>query len=200
MTRMIDFYYDFASPNAYVVEAVLPKIAEQYKAKINRIPVLLGGIFKSTGNVPPLERYKDVPNRVQYLHAEMARFTAKHSISFQWTPHFPILSTQLMRAAIFAQDAPWETTFRDCIYHHCWVSGANMNDLDTVYGLLRESDLPADQILEATQNPDIKAALFANTAAAVKRGVFGVPTMFVGEEMFFGKDSLIDLEIKLESI
>lgn len=190
MPHQIDFYYDFASPNAYLVEAVLPQIAAQHAATIRRVPVLVGGMFKEAGNTPPMVRYQNVPSKIAYLGVEIERFVKKYSVPFAWTPHFPILSTALMRGAIYAEGQPWDALYRDTIYRHAWVEKTNMMDPAAVQAALEAAGLPAKDILAATQDPNVKARLFETTSAAVARGAFGVPTLFVGEEMFFGKDAL----------
>ncbi|MEL7114902.1 MAG: 2-hydroxychromene-2-carboxylate isomerase [Pseudomonadota bacterium] len=194
MAKTIDFYFDFGSPNAYLVEAVLPGIAARHGAEIRRVPVLLGGLFKSTGNASPMFRFADVAGKVAYLRTEMNRFVAKHNVPFLWNPHFPILTTPLMRGALVARGQAWEDAYRQVCYRHCWVEGSNMTDIAVIGEVLAREGLPAAEILEGIQTPEVKAALFASTEEAANRGAFGVPTMFVGDEMFFGKDALGDLE------
>ncbi len=193
----IDFYYDFGSPNAYIVDHLLPAIAARHNATIRYHPVLLGGIFKASGNQSPA--LAGVKGKMAYLRREMDRFVTRHAVPFAFNPHFPINSVALMRGAIFARNQPWEARYRAAIYHHCWVEGTDMNDPQTLMTVLTSAGLPADDIATAIQKPEIKAVLFAATEAAVARDVFGVPTMFVGPEMFFGKDSLTDLETYLQN-
>ena len=190
----IEFLYDFGSPNAYLVEMVLPEIAKRHGLTIRHTPILLGGLFKITGNLPPMVRFHEVPSKINYMRIEMDRFIKRHDIAFQWNPKFPILTTALMRGAIYAQGKPWETDYRAAVYRHCWVLGTDMNDPDTILNVLRADGLPAAEILGATQDPKIKAALFTATQTAMDRHVFGIPTMFFEGQMYFGKDSLIDLE------
>ena len=186
MTRLIEFYYDFASPNAYLVEAVLPKIAAQHGARIQRIPVLVGGIFKAAGNTPPLVRYKDIPSKVAYLNTEVQRFVKKYDVPFTWTPHFPILSTTLMRAALYAQDKTWEPTFRETIYRLAWVDGADVMDVPVVANALTAAGLPASDIIKATQDPDIKARLFEQGGyrSLAKDKVDGMSAIIILESFF----------------
>jgi len=194
MSKRIEFYYDFGSPNAYLVEAVLPEMAARHGAEIQRIPILLGGLFKATGNQAPIMGFARVSGKVAYLKVEMDRFVKKHSVPFLWNPHFPVLTTPLMRGAIYARGHDWEDRYRDVVYRHCWVEGANMTDVDVIRDVLDAAGLPAEEIAAAIEDPAIKAALFETTAEAQSRGAFGVPTMYVDGEMFFGKDALIDLE------
>ena len=194
MTKTIEFIYDFGSPNAYLVHKVLPGIAARHNARLIYQPVLLGGVFKATGNKSPALGEGVVAAKVAYLRREMQRFVNRHDLPFVWNPHFPIMSIHLMRGAIYAQGKPWEAAYIDAVFKACWVSGDDMSDVDTIRRELAAEDLPAAEIIDATRSPDVKDALFRATEAAVNRGVFGAPTMFVGDEMFFGKDSLADIE------
>lgn len=195
--QVIDFYYDFGSPNAYIVDLLLPGIAARHAATIRYHPVLLGGIFKATGNQSPA--LAGVKGKMAYLRLEMDRFVARHDLRFTFNPHFPINSVAMMRGAIFAQGKPWEARYRATMFRHCWDEGTDMNDPETLMNVLKSEGLPAETIATAIQQPDIKTALFAATDAAIKRAIFGVPTMFIGSEMYFGKDSLIDLETHLSN-
>lgn len=192
----IEFYYDFGSPNAYIVDHLLPDSAARHGATIRYHPVLLGGIFKASGNQSPA--LAGVKGKMAYLRREMDRFVVRHGLPFVFNPHFPINSVALMRGAIYAQGKPWEADYRAAMFRHCWVEGTNMSDPQILKRVLTSEGLPAEDIAAALRQPDIKAALFSATEAAVARDIFGVPTMFVGPEMFFGKDSLADLEIHLE--
>ena len=199
MTKTIDFIYDFGSPNAYLVHKVLPDLAARHGADIRYCPVLLGGVFKATGNKSPALGEGVVPAKVAYLRREMQRFVNRHDLPFVWNPHFPIMSIHLMRGAIHAQGKPWEAAYIDAVFKACWVSGDNMSDPDTIRRELAAEDLPAAEIMDAIQQPAIKTALFEATELAVRRGCFGAPTMFVGDEMFFGKDSLGEIEEALSA-
>jgi 2-hydroxychromene-2-carboxylate isomerase len=196
--QVIEFYYDFGSPNAYIVDQLLPDIAIGHSATIRYHPVLLGGLFKATGNQSPA--LAGVKGKMAYLRREIDRFVARHEVPFTFNPHFPIHSVALMRGAIFAQAKPWQATYRAAMFRHCWVEGTDMSDPKVILDVLHAEGLPAEDIVTAVKRPDIKAALFAITDSAVGRGVFGLPTMFVGPEMYFGKDSLIDLENHLQDI
>jgi len=171
-----------------------PSIAARHGAEIRRIPILLGGLFKATGNQSPIFGFAQVSGKVAYLKIELDRFVRKHGVPFLWNPHFPILTTTLMRGAVYAQGKDWEDRYRDTVYRACWVDGPNMTDPDVIQEVLGAAGLPAQEIAAAIQTQDVKDALFATTQQAEARGAFGVPTLFVGDEMFFGKDSLTDLE------
>ena len=191
MSQAIEFYYDFGSPNAYMVHKLLPGIAKRHGAQLIYRPMLLGGVFKLTGNVSPA--LAGVRGKMDYLQREMRRFVLRHHVPFTWNPHFPIMSIHLMRGAVHAQGKSWEAAYIDAMFKACWVSGDNMSDPDVIKLEMAKEDLPAVDISLQMRAPEVKAALFAATEAAVERGIFGAPTMFRGGEMYFGKESLTDL-------
>ena len=196
--KTIEFYYDFGSPNAYLVHKVLPRIVARAggtAASVIYRPMYLGGVFRATGNASP--GLAGVKGKMEYLLREKDRFVKRHDLPFVWNPHFPINSIHLMRGAVFAQGKPWERSYIDAVFKACWVSGDNMSDAMVIRKELAAEALPFAAIMDAVQSPDVKAALFAATDAAVARGVFGAPTMFVGDEMFFGKDSLAEMEAEI---
>ncbi|MEM6618160.1 MAG: 2-hydroxychromene-2-carboxylate isomerase [Pseudomonadota bacterium] len=190
----IDFYYDFGSPNAYVAHRTLPPLAERHGVALNWHPILLGGLFKITQNQPPMIAFKDVPLKISYMNQQMARFLMRHQIDFAWNPHFPVMTTTLMRGAIFSQGKNWEARYIDEMFQAVWVEKLKMDDPSVIVPRLAQAGLPADEIAAATQDDAVKKALFAATEAAKDRGAFGSPAMFVGAEQFFGKDSLDDLD------
>jgi len=193
----IEFYYDFGSPNAYLVHEVLPEIAKQSGAAQVYRPMLLGGVFKATNNQSPVQAFAAVTHKLAYQRLEIARFTARHGIAFSFNRHFPVNTIAMMRAAIYAQGKPWEQTFIDAMFTAMWQAGLKMDDPQTLEQVLTAAGLPRGEILAAVQSPAVKADLIDATAAAVDRGVFGAPTMFVGTEMFFGKDALPDVQYQL---
>jgi len=193
----IEFMYDFGSPNAYLAHRVLPALAERHDARLRYVPVLLGGIFKATGNQSPMVSYRDIRGKLAYQAREMERFIARHGIRYHANPYFPINTLKLMRGAVFAQGKPWEGDYIEAIFNAMWLHGQQMGDAEVFRDVLIEAGLPVAEILAGLDDPEVKAALIANTETAVARGVFGSPTMFVDQEMFFGKDSLPDLEYLL---
>jgi 2-hydroxychromene-2-carboxylate isomerase len=195
--QQIEFMYDFGSPNAYLVHKCLPEIASKTGAEIVFRPILIGGVFKATNNQPPMMAFANVPGKNEYMRVEMARFIERHQMPFQFNPNFPVNTLNVMRAAVFAQGKAWEVDYIDAVFDAMWVNGQNMSDLDVVSQVLGAANLPADDIINAMQDPEIKSSLMDVTSAAVARKTYGSPTMFIGDEMFFGKDSLSDLEWRL---
>jgi len=196
----IEFYYDFGSPNAYLVYKTLPEIAKAHGVPIVFRPILLGGVFKATNNKSPMEAFANVAGKLAYEARETQRFVENRKIIFHPNPHFPVNTIALMRGAIFAIGKPWEQSYRDTMFTAMWVDQEKMDDPATVMQVMEKAGLPAEEILAATQDPAIKAALIQATSQAVARGVFGAPTLIANEDMFFGKHSLIDLETMLKSL
>jgi 2-hydroxychromene-2-carboxylate isomerase len=195
----IEFYYDFGSPNAYLVHKTLPKIAKAHGVPIVFRPILLGGVFKATNNKSPMEAFANVAGKLAYEARETQRFIENRKITFQPNPHFPVNTIALMRGAIFAIGKPWEQSYRDTMFTAMWVDQEKMDDPATVMQVMEKAGLPSTEILSASQDPSIKTALIEATSQAVARGVFGAPTLIANEDMFFGKHSLMDLETMLAS-
>ena len=200
MNLRVEFHYDFGSPNAYLSHRVLPGIAERTGVEIHYVPVLLGGIFKSTNNRSPMEQFADVLNKQEYQAKETLRFLMRHDITeLVRNPHFPVNTISMMRGAVFAQGKEWEAQYIDALFKAMWERGLNMADPEQIGSVLTEAGLPVAGILAAISEPDVKQELIDNTANSVARGNFGSPSFFVNEELFFGKDKLRDLEEEIVS-
>jgi 2-hydroxychromene-2-carboxylate isomerase len=188
---MIDFIFDFGSPNAYLAGKALPGVAQRTGAEVRLVPALLGGIFKATNNRSPVEAFGEVKGKLAYENLETRRFVTKHGLSaFRMNPHFPVNTLLIMRGLIVAQRMGLGERYSERVLAAMWEQGEKMDDPAVVRRVLDAGSLPGETILAATQDPEVKAELIANTEAAVARGAFGIPTFFVGEEMFFGKDRL----------
>ena len=189
------FVFDFGSPNAYLAHVVLPAIEQRTGVAFEYLPVLLGGVFKLTNNVSPAVSLRGIKNKGAYQGLETKRFIAKHGIdSYRPNPHFPVNTLQLMRGAIAAQREGCFEKYMDACFRHMWSEPKKMDDPDVIRAALEESLLPADALIAGMADPEVKQALIANTEAVVERGVFGAPSFFIGEELYFGKDSLRDVE------
>ena len=200
MNLRVEFHYDFGSPNAYLSHRVLPSIAERTGVEIHYVPVLLGGIFKSTNNRSPMEQFADVLNKQEYQAKETLRFLMRHDITeLVRNPHFPVNTISMMRGAVFAQGKEWEAQYIDALFKAMWERGLNMADPEQIGSVLTEAGLPVAEILAAISDPDVKQGLIDNTANSVARGNFGSPSFFVNGELFFGKDKLRDLEEEIVS-
>lgn len=198
--KNVDFYFDFASPNAYLVHQVLPGLAERTGAAISYVPCLLGGIFKATNNKAPMIQYAGIKNKSEYEMLEFRRFITRHGLDkFKMNPHFPVNTLLLMRGAIVAQEQNALARYIDAMMPPMWELGRKMDDPSEVVAALDAAGFDGAALLARTQDDAVKGRLAANTEAAVVRGVFGIPTFFVGDEMFFGKERLAQVEELLNS-
>jgi 2-hydroxychromene-2-carboxylate isomerase len=194
MTK-VEFHFDFGSPNAYLAHLVVPEIEQRTGAKFEYVPILLGGVFKMTNNQSPAEKMAGIKNRLQYEQLEMQRFIRRHGIkNFTWNPFFPVNTLLVMRGAIAAQLAGVFERYVTEVFRYMWAEPKDMDDPAVVRAALKESGFDADALLARTQEPEVKERLLKNTEATVARGTFGSPTFFVGNEIFFGKDKLPDVE------
>ena len=195
----LEFLFDFGSPNAYLSHRVLPEIEARTGARFEYVPVLLGGVFKLTGNASPGVTLRGIKNKPEYEALETRRFLGRHGISdFHFNPHFPVNTLQIMRGAIVAERDGFFASYVDTVYRSLWSESAKMDEPDVIRAVLEAAGLDAELILRGTQDPAIKQKLVANTEAAVSRGVFGSPSFFVGDELFFGKDRLPDVEREID--
>jgi 2-hydroxychromene-2-carboxylate isomerase len=195
MAVTIEFIFDFGSPNAYLAGKVLPEIAQRTGAGLRLVPCLLGGIFKATNNRSPMLAFGEVRGKLAYEMLETRRFVALHGLdAFRMNPHFPISTLLVMRGLVAAQKMGLGDRYFDAVQTAMWESGEKMDEAETVLRVLQAAGLDGDLILAASQDAEVKAELAANTEAAVARGVFGIPTFFVGAEMFFGKERLPQVE------
>ena len=167
MTKTVDFYFDFASPNAYLSHKVVSGIEERTGGKFNYIPVLLGGIFKATNNKPPMEAFFGILNKNEYQSVEMQRFRERHGIDkFKMNPHFPVMSLQIIRGAIGAQSDGYLDKYIDEVLKHMWEEPKKMDDPEVIKEAFTESGFDADRLMEQMQDPEIKAQLITNTEEA----------------------------------
>jgi len=191
----VEFHFDFGSPNAYLSHLVLPEIEQRTGVKFEYVPILLGGVFKLTNNRSPAESLVGIKNKPEYERLEMNRFLRRHGITrFQRNPFFPVNTLTLMRGAIATKSLNVFERYVDEMYRHMWADPKKMDDPNVLRAALDESGLDSERILELAQTQEIKDRLLENTRRSVERGTFGAPTFFVGEEIFFGKDRLRDVE------
>lgn len=195
MTPQVEFHFDFGSPNAYLSHLVIPAIEARTGVKFRYVPILLGGVFKATNNVSPAVSLKGIKNKPEYYTLETKRFLKRHAITaYKMNPHFPVNTLQLMRGAVFAQTQDYFAEYVNAMYHHMWAEPKKMDDAEVISAALAASGLPAEAIMAGIQQPEIKQQLIKNTEDSVARGVFGSPSFFVGGELFFGKDKLVEVE------
>ncbi len=188
MTKAVEFFFDVGSPASYLAWTQLPGICEQAGASLVCRPMLLGGVFQATGNASPAA----IPAKGRYVSHDLARFARRYGVPLASNPHFPILTLMLMRAAVGVQLRQPERldNYLSAVFQALWVKSLNLNDAALVARTLQSGGFDPAQVEQWVSDPEIKAALKANTDEALQRGVFGAPTMFVGQEMFFGQDRL----------
>lgn len=196
----VEFHFDFGSPNAYFAHAIIPAIEKRTGATFNYVPVLLGGVFKLTNNQAPMVQFKDVKNKLEYQRLETRRFIKRHGLKrFKMNPHFPVNTVQIMRGAVAAEMDGTFAAYVDAVFRHMWEDGRKMDDPEIIRAALDASGLDGRRTLQRIQDQAVKDRLLNNTEASVARGTFGSPTFFVGEEMFFGKDRLGDVEEEIQA-
>jgi 2-hydroxychromene-2-carboxylate isomerase len=188
MGKTIDFYWDFGSPASYLAHTQLPRIAREAGATLVSQPMLLGGVFQATGNRSPVE----VPAKGRYTLLDFTRFARRYGVPFVLNPHFPIHTLALMRGAVGLQmrEDPRFDAYVDAMFRAIWVDGRPMGDAAEVASVLAGIGIDAAEFGALVADETVKEALKRRTQAAVERGVFGAPTMFVDGEMFWGQDRL----------
>jgi len=186
--KTIEFYFDFGSPTTYLAHTQLPGIAADTGAQLDYKPMLLGGVFKATGNQSPVT----LPAKARWMLHDLERHARRYGVPYVHNPHFPINTLPLMRAAIGLQMHQPESFQRyvDTVFHAMWAEPVNLGDAGVLARVLTDAGFDAPALLALTAQPEVKAALIAATDAAVARGVFGAPTMFVDDQMHFGQDRL----------
>lgn len=190
---MIEFHYDFGSPNAYLSHKVIPKLEQEPGVSFTYVPILLGGVFKATNNVSPAVALNGIRNKGEYQGIETLRFCKAHGIDRQVpNPNFPVNTLKMMRGAVFARDKDYYLAYIDAMYGAMWEQARKMDEDELILDTLKSAGLPADEIISGMSEPAVKQALIDLTESSVARGTFGSPTFFVGDEIFFGKDKLRD--------
>ena len=189
------FLFDFASPNCYLAHKLIPGIEARTGARFEYVPVLLGGLFKLSGNQAPMLAFAGIPNKLAYENLEFRRFLARHRIDrFQMNPHFPVNTLMLMRGMVAAELEGVLPAYVEAGLHYMWESPRKMDDAAILAASLAEAGLPAERLLARAQEQEVKDRLVANTSDAFAAGAFGLPSFLVGDDLWFGKDRMADVE------
>ena len=186
MGKTLEFLFDFGSPASYIAYKRLPPIVARTGALVDYVPMLLGGVFKATGNASPAA----IPAKGRWMNADLARFAKRDGVVFNRNPYFPINTLHLMRGATGLLDDARFMAYVEAVFDALWRDPKNLSDPAELTPVLARAGLTPDEFLALTARDDVKERLKATTERAVERGAFGAPTMFVGEEMFFGQDRL----------
>ena len=191
MSKTVDFYYDFGSPTAYLAHKRLQQLSARYDFTVNYKAILLGGVFKATGNTTPVA----IPAKGKYmLEHDLPRFAKRYGVPLNFNPHFPLNTLGLMRGAIAASRLDCLARYVDVVYDAVWVAGENMSEPEVVARVLAAGDLDAVALMTLSQDPEVKAELISSTEEAVERGAFGAPTLYLDGEMYFGQDRIDFIE------
>jgi 2-hydroxychromene-2-carboxylate isomerase len=195
MTVTVEFHFDFGSPNAYLAHRVIPAIERRTGATFRYVPVLLGGVFKATNNRSPGEAFAGIRNKLEYERLETERFLRRHGITaFTRNPFFPVNTLRIMRGATAARIDGGLAPYVEAVFQHMWEQPKKMDEPEVIRAALDESGLDGAAILARCEDPAVKQKLIADTEASVARGTFGSPTFYIGDEIWFGKDRLRDVE------
>ena len=188
MTKTAEFFFDVGSPTAYLAWTQLPGIAAQTGTTLVYRPMLLGGVFKATGNASPVS----VPAKGKWMGQDIARWAKRHGAAFAFNPHFPINTLPLMRGAVGVQMRQPERleAYLSAVFKAMWAQPANMGDPAVMAATLGAAGFEPEAFMAMIGDAEVKAKLVANTEEAVARGVFGAPSIFVGDTLFFGQDRL----------
>lgn len=188
MSKTLEFFFDLGSPATYLAYTQLPALCAETGTQLVYQPMLLGGVFKATGNASPIT----VPAKGRYTFNDLARYAKRYNVTLKFNPHFPINTLVLMRDVTGIQLRQPERfqAFIDCLFRAIWVEGRNLGDPAGVAAVLTEAGFDPDEVLALANDERTKTALKDKTEEAIQRGVFGAPSMFVGNDMFFGQDRL----------
>jgi len=193
--KRAEFFFDFGSPASYLAYTQMDGIAARTRAEIQWRPMLLGGVFKATGNASPA----NVPAKGEWMNADLARFAARYGVAFNRNPFFPVNTLVMMRGAAAFEGTPQFRPYVDAMFKAMWIDQKNMNDMPTAAGVLKAAGFDPADFMAKAESQAAKDRLKATTEEAVARGVFGAPTTFVGDHMFFGQDRLDFVEEALRA-
>lgn len=193
MSRQIEFYYDYGSPAAYLAWTQMPALAVRAGAELVRRPILLGGVFKATGNRSPMS----IAAKGAWMTRDLARFAERYGVPFAINSNFIVNTLAIMRGALVAANGGVLERYDDAMFHAMWVAGRDMSDPAAIAAVLSAAGLDVETYRAGIQDDAIKQALIAATTDAVDRGVFGTPSFFVDDELFFGQDRLDFVEAAL---
>ena len=188
MTRSIDFYFDFPSPYAYLAHAQLPRIAAEHRATIVYHPFRILELMKIVGNRPTTIECK---NKGKYAGADLQRWVKRYKVDFSRNPHSKSFDfAELDRGALIAIADGRSADYVAAVFAAIWAKQADLSQRSVLIDVLNEAGFDAQRLLERASAEAVIAQLDAETSAAAERGVFGAPTIFVGDRMFFGNDRL----------
>lgn len=184
MTRKkLEFFYDYVSAYSYIVNNQVESLED---TEVIFRPMLLGAVMQASGNSPP----GTVPAKGRYLGTDLRRWAQLYDIPFRFNSIFPQNTMSALRVAIAAQRRGQFHDIHGVLFDAMFVHDQDLSDKDTLMKLISAAGLDADELMDEITQQSIKDELKANTEDAISRGVFGAPTFFVGDDMFFGNDRM----------
>jgi 2-hydroxychromene-2-carboxylate isomerase len=185
--RLVEFFFDYGSPFSYLADTQLPEIAARVGASITHRPMLLGAVLKATGNSSPMA----VPAKARHMGRELERWAKRYGVPFQANP-FPFLrnTLRLMRGAVASRGLGVFERYHPAVFAASWADALDLGDDEVFRSVLRRAGVDASELFRAIDEQSTKDELRRATEIAVERGVFGAPTFFVDDEMFWGNDRL----------
>lgn len=186
MNKKVEFYFDVGSPASYLAWTQIANLAQRHEAELAYKPMLLGGVFKATGNSSPAT----VPAKGRYTRQDFQRYAQRYGVPFQHNPFFPINTMQLMRGAAAYLGTDRFVPYVNAVFQAIWIDQQDMGNPEVVADVLGRNGFDIVEVQQKINDPAVKDRLRQITEEAIERGVFGAPTFFVGEEMFFGQDRL----------
>ena len=194
MNKNVDFYFDYGSPATYLAWTQIDKIINDGNAKLNMIPMLLGGVFKETGNSSPAF----IPAKSKWMGKDLKKHAEIYGVEYNSNSFFPINTLNLMRGAIAAKKMNIFEKYSEAIFTGIWVKDVNLGDINILQDYLNKNGIDSIQLFDLVQSDKIKSELIENTKQAVEKGVFGAPTFIVNNELIFGQDRLEFLKMALK--
>jgi 2-hydroxychromene-2-carboxylate isomerase len=194
MSKNVTFYFDYGSPATYLAWTQMDSIIQETNANINMIPMLLGGVFKETGNVSPVT----IPAKGKWMMEDLKKHADLYNVEFNSNSFFPINTLNLMRGAIAAKKMDIFENYSEAIFSGIWIKDVNLGDISILQEYLEKNNIDTSELFTLSQSDEVKTTLIQNTKIAVEKGVFGAPTFFVDDEIIFGQDRLNFLRLALK--
>ena len=186
MKKTVEFLFDFTSAPSYIAWKCIGPMADAVNAEVAFVPVLLGGIFKATGNAGPM----GIPAKEAWYRGDLALWCRKRDVAINPSRFLPLRSLDLMRGCFVASERGELARYADVVFDAIFLHGKNMADMGVVEQVLNDAGLVGAEYRLDVGREDIKRQLLLATNGAVARGVFGLPTFFVRDRLFFGQDRL----------